>query len=170
MADNCVIEKYCYNDDENICTIYGALFQWDEMMQYTTIEGVQGICPPGWHIPTDMEFQVLEGVVDSQYGVGAPVWDGTIWRGFDAGLNLKFSSGWGSGGNGTDLFDFSGLPGGYCYFDGTFDGIGGSGFWWTTTQYGTYRAWGRSLGWYYSSVGRNFDTKTIGFSVRCIKN
>ncbi len=51
------------------------LYQWEEMMQYTTQQGAQGICPPGWHLPTDEEWKVLEGAVDSQYGIGDPEWD-----------------------------------------------------------------------------------------------
>ena len=48
MSDNGLIEKYCYNNDTNNCNIYGGLYQWEEMMQYASSEGVQGICPDGW--------------------------------------------------------------------------------------------------------------------------
>ena len=47
MGNNEEIEKYCYNNDESNCDIYGGLYQWNEMMQYTTTPGVQGICPTG---------------------------------------------------------------------------------------------------------------------------
>ncbi|MCK5838660.1 MAG: hypothetical protein KAG99_02370, partial [Bacteroidales bacterium] len=53
QTDNPTLEKYCYNDLESNCDIYGGLYQWNEMMQYVTTEGAQGICPSGWHIPTD---------------------------------------------------------------------------------------------------------------------
>lgn len=112
VAGNPMIEKYCYNDDEIYCEIYGGLYQWNEAVQYiTTITGPQGICPPGWHIPTDAEWKELEGYVDSQYGIDNPVWDQTGWRGFDAGKKLKSSSGW-SNTNGTDHHGYSVLPGG----------------------------------------------------------
>jgi uncharacterized protein (TIGR02145 family) len=57
-----VIEKWCYNNDPNNCSIYGGLYNWHEAMQGITneVEGVRGICPPGWHIPTDEEWHVLE--------------------------------------------------------------------------------------------------------------
>lgn len=61
QEDNSVIEKYCYNNDFTKCDIYGGLYQWDEMMQYVEIQGVQGICPTDWHIPTDNEWKILEG-------------------------------------------------------------------------------------------------------------
>ena len=52
QTNNSIIEKYCYYDDELNCKKYGGLYQWSEMMQYTTIAGTQGICPDGWHLPT----------------------------------------------------------------------------------------------------------------------
>jgi uncharacterized protein (TIGR02145 family) len=70
QSNNGIIEKYCYNNEPDSCAKYGGLYRWDEMMQYTTQQGTQGICPPGWHLPTDEEWKVLEGAVDSQYGIG----------------------------------------------------------------------------------------------------
>ena len=58
-TNNGIIEKYCYNDDEAYCTDYGGLYKWDEMMEYTNQEGIQGICPEAWHIPTDAEWMEL---------------------------------------------------------------------------------------------------------------
>ena len=75
MTDNGIIEKYCYNNEPDSCTKYGGLYQWNEMMQYVTQQGTQGICPPDWHLPTDEEWKVLEGAVDSQYGIGDYTWD-----------------------------------------------------------------------------------------------
>ena len=49
-TNNNVIEKYCYVDDPDICDIDGGLYQWDEMTQYSSTEGVQGICPTGWQL------------------------------------------------------------------------------------------------------------------------
>ncbi len=170
QQNNSTIEKYCYNDDPANCTTFGGLYQWDEMIQYTTTQGVQGICPPDWHLPTDEEWKILEGTVDSQYPVGDPEWDYTGLRGFDAGLNLKSTSGWYSGGNGTDIFGFYALPGGYRSSDGNFSGLGGYGGFWSSTEYYTYSAWGRFLGYYYTNVSRNISNKDNGFSVRCLQD
>ena len=170
MADNDTIEKYCYNNDPDSCTKYGGLYQWYEMMQYTTQQGAQGICPQGWHLPTDEEWKILEGTVDSQYGVGDPEWDGDDLRGYDAGKNLKTTSGWYSNGNGTDLFGFSGLPGGlrygYCYFDG----VGSYGYWWTSTELNYYYAWSRILDYCYPDLYRYHSFKIFGYSVRCLRD
>jgi len=171
MEDNGVIEKYCYSNKPDSCTKYGGLYQWDEMMQYTMQQGVQGICPPGWHIPTDEEWKVLEGAVDSQYGIGDPLWDYDFWRGFDAGTNLKSTSGWYENGNGTDLYGFSGLPGGRHDESGTFVLIYEYGYWWTSS-YKTYNlwSWSRFLDYLSPEVVRYRFVKMIGFSVRCIKD
>ena len=47
MTNNGIIEKYCYDNNPANCAIYGGLYQWNEMMQYTTQQGAQGICPNG---------------------------------------------------------------------------------------------------------------------------
>jgi len=65
QTDNFVIEKYCYNDTEGNCDIYGGLYQWDEAMQYTTQQGTRGICPIGWHFPTDAEWTTLTNYISS---------------------------------------------------------------------------------------------------------
>ena len=62
-SSNGVIEKYCYRNDTTNCVKYGGLYQWDEAMAYSTTSGVQGICPSGWHIPTEGECAFLATTV-----------------------------------------------------------------------------------------------------------
>lgn len=171
QANNGIIEKYCYENLESICNIYGGLYQWNEMMQYTTQQGVRGICPPGWHVPTDEEWKVLEGAVDSQFGIGDPEWDiyGEL-RGTDAGTNLKTTSGWDDNGNGTDLYGFSGLPGGLSGDYDSFVGLDHYGFWWASTEYGNFITWLRYLHYFGPEVYRGYDDKGLGFSVRCLRD
>ena len=172
MEDNDTIEKYCYGNNPANCDNYGGLYIWDEMMQYTTQQGAQGICPSGWHIPEDEEWKILEGAVDSQYGIGDQIWNYYGLRGYDAGKNLKTTSGWSSNGNGTDLFGFSGLPGGgYLYNNGNFYYINQHGLWWTSTEGNISSAWNRYLSYDNPIVDRDYgDNKGFGFSVRCIRN
>ena len=151
QSNNLIIEKYCYSDVEDSCNVYGGLYQWDEVMQYTTEERTQGICPSDWHIPTDDEWKELEGSVDSQFPVGDPEWNGTSIRGFDAGLRLKSENGWYSNGNGNDLYGFTGLPSGYSFEIGIFQRLGWFGTFWTSTQASTYYSWIHRL--YYGSNG-----------------
>ncbi len=169
MEDNGVMEKYCYDNYLSNCDNYGGLYLWDEMMQYTTTQGVQGICPPGWHIPTDEEWKVLEGTVDSQYPVGDPEWDGIWYRGYDAGKRLKFTTGWQSN-TGTDTFGFSALPGSCRFTNGSFSNLGYYGFWWSDTESGSANAWNRGLFCSSDKVGRSSYGKLYGFSVRCVRD
>jgi uncharacterized protein (TIGR02145 family) len=170
QTNNGTIEKYCYDGSAANCDVYGGLYQWDEIMGYSTTPGVQGICPPGWHIPTDDEWKILEGTVDSQYGVGDPIWNNHNWRGFDAGKNLKSTSGWSSGGNGTDLFGFGALPGGYRYAGGSFNDLGYYGDWWSSGDDSDEAPFRRRLGWLVPWSGRDYSYQTNGFSVRCLRD
>ena len=135
MTDNGVIEKYCYDDNPANCDEYGGFYQWNEMIQYMSATGLQGICPEGWRIPSDDEWKILEGTVDSQYPVGDPIWNNMGWRGFDAGLNLKSTNGWYNNGNGTDLFGFTSLPAGCRNYNGSFSYINNRTRFWTSTEH-----------------------------------
>lgn len=170
QADNSTVEKYCYNDDASNCDTYGGLYQWNEMMQYTTQEGAQGICPDGWHIPSDEEWKVLEGTVDTQYGVGDPEWNDFGLRGYDAGKRLKSNSGWYNNGNGTDDFGFKALPGGYwnAGAGGYFINLDKAARWWSTTTSGSLYPWWRGLIYYSDNMHRDFNDKNYGYSVRCL--
>jgi hypothetical protein len=68
QTNNGTIEKYCYDDNESNCDYYGGLYQWNEMMQYTTTQGVKGICPKGWHLPTNNEWNVLSTFLGGSAG------------------------------------------------------------------------------------------------------
>jgi uncharacterized protein (TIGR02145 family) len=173
QSNNGTIEKYCYNNEPDSCTKYGGLYQWNEMMQYTTQQGAQGICPPGWHLPTDEEWKVLEGAADSQCRIGDAVWDGYAWRGTDAGTNLKTTNGWIYNGNGNDLFGFSGLPGGHRDDEGYFfSAVGSCGYWWASTTWSFYDwyALRRDLSREEMYVDRGPVFKVNSYSVRCLRD
>ena len=165
QQNNGTIEKYCYDNSSANCNNYGGLYQWNEMMQYITTPGVQGICPAGWHIPTDAEWKILEGTVDDNYPVGHAVWDNTGWRGSNAGYNLKSASNW----NGNDMFGFSALPGGIRSNDGSFGGFGGYAYFYSSSPSGS-NAWIRALSSSYTMVYRDVYNQAAGFSVRCLKD
>ncbi len=170
MTDNGIIEKFCYDNNPVHCETYGGMYQWDEMMQYTTTPGVQGICPSGWHLPTDEEWKQLEGEVDSQYGYPDPEWDGISWRGYDAGLNLKSTNGWNPGGSGTDLYGFAILPGGWKNHWGPFTGIMAGVTYWTSSDYEGTSAWRRKLSDYTDEIGRIEFGQGDARYVRCLKD
>jgi len=159
QTNNSIIEKYCYDNNTSHCDYYGALYTWDEAMQYTTNESVQGICPSGWHIPSDNEVKILEmalGMTQAEADLG------NTWRGVGVGTSLKLG----------------GASGFNAVFGGGLWGSGGSSLFmgqmyyvWTSTQSGSSNAWRRCLSSTDDKVGR-WDSfpKYYGFSVRCVKN
>ena len=168
QTNNGIIEKYCYDNNSSNCYVYGGLYQWDEAMQYVTTEGTQGICPTGWHLPTDAEWCTLENYVDA-VGVSCSA---NGWRGTDAGGNLKETgtNHWASpNSDATNSSGFTGLPGGYRYAGGLFFLLTKFANFWSSREYNT-DAWSRDLYYENAQVGRNKYDKTYGFSVRCIKD
>ncbi|MCD4731040.1 MAG: hypothetical protein K8R74_10590, partial [Bacteroidales bacterium] len=169
-TQNGIIEKYCYNDSEDSCNTYGGFYRWQEIMEWDTIPGMQGICPKGWYIPTDNDWKILEGSVDTQYPVGDPEWDLTNYRGYDAGLKLKSTTGWNNDGNGTNIFGFDINAAGYRNSEMQSNYFGDRSYFYTSTleseYYPTYRFfWSGS-----NEIGRASSYWDIGLSVRCLKN
>jgi uncharacterized protein (TIGR02145 family) len=169
QTDNGLIEKYCYNNNEYYCTTEGGLYLWDEMMGYSTTAGSRGICPAGWHIPTDNEIKVLEGTADSYLMIGSPVWNTVGFRGIDAGKNLKSTSGWQGNGNGTDAYGFKVLPTGYWYAN-YFSERTVDGALWSSSLNASQHAYYRGLAAPVNSIARNAFDQPIGLSVRCLKD
>jgi len=149
------IEKYCYGNFEENCFSEGGLYQWDEMMDYSTTEGVQGICPTGWHVPTDDEWKTLEMAL----GMTQVNADNPGWRDTNQGTQLK--SGGGSG--------FQALLAGRRFTEGSFINRGASAFFWSSTESGS-SAWHRDLNAIEARVYRSTLNKASGFSVRCVKD
>jgi len=169
QTNNGLIEKYCYgyidaDDAAQIatgtanCATDGGLYQWNEMMSYSTNPGIQGICPVDWHLPTDAEQYALEnylkdsGATCNASRVGA--WDCT-----SAGTKLK--NGGSSG--------FKGLLVGGRDTDGSFYYRTSHAYFWSSSESGG-DAWTRYLSSGGATVYRYAYTKAYGFSVRCLKN
>lgn len=170
QMDNGTIEKYCFDDDPANCITYGGLYQWGEAMNYTIQAGAQGVCPPGWHIPTDEEWKQLEGEVDTQYGYPDPVWDSMDYRGFDVGERLKANHTWNYNGNGTDYFGFSALATGARRFDGAFLSIGIYSGIWSSTEGSSSGPWYRFMEYWSPQVSRTHNLSSMGRPVRCLRD
>ncbi|MCB2222523.1 MAG: PKD domain-containing protein [Bacteroidetes bacterium] len=152
QTDNGVVEKFCYDNQEANCDTYGGLYQWDELLQYETGEGTQGLCPDDWHVATKTEFADMIGFLG-----GSEV----------AANKLKSTTGWyGFGGNGTNESGFNALPGGRFWGFEDFDHIYEVAHFWLThndSEWSAYIHYTDDLG--YISAGQ-----VIGFSARCVKD
>jgi uncharacterized protein (TIGR02145 family) len=153
QTNNQVVEKYCYNDNPANCDTYGGLYQWDELMQFNYDDN-QGICPEGWHIPTDIEYMEME------MAVGMPQSEVTKLglRGTDEGLKLKEG---GSSG-------FEGLLGGYQNGE-MFIALGSYATFFSSEDDANL-AWCRYLFNDNSQVLRDKYDKSFAFSARCVKD
>jgi len=157
MAENLNYESktggsWCYVDLQTNCTKYGRLYTWD---------AAKTACPSGWHLPDTLD------------------WNGLVTKAGSystAGGKLKSTSGWNSysGVGSTNEFGFSALPGGYRY-GGYFEGVGTDGYWWTADlalidSDCSDCASSRGLAYNRDVVSRGASSKSIGYSVRCIKD
>ncbi len=132
----------CYNWDlfhEN-----GWLYNWH------AVDDPRGVCPAGWHVPTDAEWTELE----DSFG-GDP-------------NALKATAAEDPGWNGTNASGLSALPAGFRTESGEFLDVGVHGVFWTSSAYQSDHAWYRLLGADYDFVYRNDYDRRAGFSVRCL--
>jgi uncharacterized protein (TIGR02145 family) len=152
QTNNGIIEKFCYDNDEGNCNVYGGLYQWDEAMQYITTEGAQGICPDGWHIPTLDEFESLKEAVNND------------------GNSLK-AIGEGSGdGTGTNTSGFSALLAGDRENDGSFYYPGIAAYFWSSKNYTTSSSIRLILSGFDENIDLTIGDRRNGFSVRCLED
>ena len=177
QTNNGTIEKYCYNDLEANCDVYGGFYQWDEMMNYTTTAGEQGICPPngGWHLPTDEEWTTLTNYVNSQAAYLCNSTNNYIARSLAATTNwqtnmLSCSPGRYLATN--NATGFTGLPGGSYVSGGNgWSDITNEAIWWSSSVGNPDNwVWFRSLVSTATTVIRATRTRPNGLSVRCLKN
>jgi uncharacterized protein (TIGR02145 family) len=108
--NNGVIEKYCYLDKEDSCTVYGGLYRWGEMMQYDSVEGVRGICPAGWHVPSNGEWCTMLTHLDATVKCDSLIFSGKDVCGKLKQTGTRFWSAPNTGA--TDAGDFTALAAG----------------------------------------------------------
>ena len=183
MAENLnydVSGSVCYDDDTDNCDIYGRLYDWATAMDLTGYSDAdycntnycstqakhQGLCPEGWHFPSDDEWDVMTAAAGGT-GTGGRT---------DAGTILKATSGWNTGYGyieSTDKYGFSALPGSCCSSNGCSNNdVGVNGYWWSATQYdeSAFAALSRRMGYYSSDVIMNVNGKNEMLSVRCVRD
>ncbi|MDR3000874.1 MAG: fibrobacter succinogenes major paralogous domain-containing protein [Fibromonadaceae bacterium] len=168
MAENLnynVTGSNCYNNQESNCGTYGRLYNWATAMAINTSCNSQliascgatvttphrGVCPTGWHLPSDAEWTALANFV-----------------GTSAGTKLKANSSLWTSNTGTDDYGFSALPGGGI--GSSFYNVGYYGLWWSSTELDASYAWLRYMDAGSSGVDRYNYYKAGLFSVRCVKD
>lgn len=146
----------------------GLLYQWSAAMDNSETERSRGLCPAGFHIPSDCEWMYLE------HGQGMSISEQNridAWRAHTAdnqgtpGYKLR-SQGTGQ----TNASGFSGLFAGYRGANGTYINRSSDGYWWSSSATGAATASFRHLGTGLRGLYRNSSNKTTGFSVRCLKD
>lgn len=153
-------------------SVWGRLYDWNTIMDGATSSatapsGVQGICPCGWHIPSDAEWKTLE----QQLGMSSTDANNTGLRGTTEGDAMKATSGWSAGGQGSNSSGLSLDPAGY------YDRIDGNiydpkffSFQWSATEQSSTSIWIRQVIFNSDKVLRSDDVKQVGFSLRCVQD
>ena len=166
-------KNWCYGNKVENCDVAGRLYTWtaaiDSVALYDGGNGVvcgygmactlpatvQGICPNGWHLPTETEWKTLFTEVGGKS---------------TAGKILRSQTGWYESGDGTDAYGFSALPAGHGNYDNGFFGGGKETYFWSATEHGSYSVECINLDYYGEYAFLNDYYKYNGYSVRCLKD
>lgn len=150
-----------YNNDPAHDATYGKLYNW-----YATVD-IRGLCPSGWHVPSDCEWMFLEN------SIGMPLNDqmsNLNWRGTTEGSKLKSTTTWVNNSTNNNIFNFNALAAGFIATTGNNGTPGSYTGWWTSTSKDFSSSYYRLLYGGYTTIGRGGYYKNYGFSLRCVKN
>jgi uncharacterized protein (TIGR02145 family) len=143
--------SWYFNDQEEYKNTFGALYNWYAVSS-------DKLCPSGWHVATEEDWNVL--IINQ---------DGLMKAG--GRLKAKGTVNWKiPNTDATNETGFTALPGGYRSFEGAFNYLGVSGYWWTSTPYNETSIVFWSLRFRSGAIYKYRGEKVCGFSVRCIKN
>jgi uncharacterized protein (TIGR02145 family) len=157
--------SFCYKNDPVNCEKYGRMYTWMAAIDSAALFSekakgcgywggcsltypVRGVCPTGWHIPTEAEWNSLFVLVND--------WrEATIW--FDSP-------------NGKDAYGFSAIPAGYSHSGGYYYSIDDEVEFWSSSEVGNGNALVRAME-LRSGINRATllnTNKTDAISVRCL--
>lgn len=145
---------------------YGKLYNW------FAVADSRGVCPEGWHVPSDTDWQLLE----VNLGMPSAGLNQTGWRGSaqNVGGKMKSTQLWNAPNIGaTNESGVTMVPSGTFYSTNNgFYGLGDNGSWWSSTEADVDRAWVRELDYSSEGVGRSSDNgvKTFGHCLRCLRD
>jgi uncharacterized protein (TIGR02145 family) len=166
QTNNNIIEKYCYDNTFSNCSVYGGLYEWDEMLQYEPQDSgktgtTRGVCPVGWHLPTQTEVFTLEDNAGGNLVGGGNLKESglTHWNSPNVGA--------------TNLTGFNAIPGGiWDAFNGIFDGLGYRCDFHSSTSVSPYGTFAYNFAEVSSQFGTYFNNTIVsnGLSIRCVKD
>lgn len=141
--------SWSYDDNPTNSGIYGKLYTW---------AAAQSACPDGWHLPSNNEFAALVSYLGGPEVAGGKMKESgtTHWK-----LPNSHAS---------NESNFTALPGGIRYTDGSFFNLEENAYFWSSTQDGASDAIYRKLDYDRKSIAYGINSREIGFSVRCIKD
>jgi uncharacterized protein (TIGR02145 family) len=157
-SNNGIIEKYCLFNDANNCLVYGGLYDWNELMEYTVTEGSKGICPSGWHIPDNAEWTTLISFLGGSDVAGGKLKETGYnhWAGPNQGASNE------SG--------FSALGAGNGDSDGNFGNLWDNAYFWSSTHNSSPNAYVYNQYYKSTNANQNSEPKAYRFSVRCLRD
>ena len=157
-ANKSIIEKYCYNDQLANCDLYGGLYTWDVIMQYSVKENARGICPEGWHVPSESDWTLLNNALGKDVAGGSMKEQGTKhWLAPNTGA--------------TNTSGFMALPAGFrLYSNATYKQLGSETNFWSSTPNSTTTVVIFNIDGSDVTLVKGYDDKRYAYSVRCIKN
>jgi uncharacterized protein (TIGR02145 family) len=153
-----------FNDNPVFTQIYGKLYTWAAVMNEASgsinfPSGVNGVCPFGWHMPSNAEWGLLSTYLGGNLVAGGK-------------LKMASPSQWNSPNTGaTNSSGFTGLPGGdKLYYNGDYVNLGSTGYFWSTSEYDVDKGWS----FFIMHDSQEFDSfqmyKGMGLSVRCLRD
>lgn len=142
-----------YNNDSKLANPYGRLYNW------YTVSDPRNVCPNGWHVPSDAEWEALSKYLGGEDLAGGKLKGKGTQYWTSPNMDASNDSG------------FTGLPGGIRYQAGFFISMSDEGYWWSATANGTSLAMFRGLNFNNASfIKYDSGDKADGLSVRCLKN
>lgn len=158
-----------YDNDTSWKDKYGALYNWPAAVN------PNGLCPEGWHVPTNNEWTALTDFLGGTISPSGAELKSCrqVNTPLGGACNTTTQPYWNEStiSYGTDIYGFSGLPGGLRNWSGPFQSNGYGGYWWTSTEKNAEAAWIRSLWYDHSAVAlSDNNNKMGGRSVRCLKD
>jgi uncharacterized protein (TIGR02145 family) len=145
-----------YNNDAANDALFGKLYNW------YAVNDSRGLCPTGWHVPSDGEWTTLTDFLGGE-SVAGGLMKSTATQPTPGGWIVPNTGATNSSG-------FTGLPGGGRDSGGGFRDLGNFGYWWSSSDAGSGSAWSRFLVYYYASAYRGSSYPRNGFSVRCARD